>query len=635
MKTIRNSGPRNVVIGGMAAVLLAAGLSGQSGSASPDPAAVVLRLDKTIRWSPAGGQREEIFSRVKILSEEGVRQYGIYRSPYLRAVQEIQVELAGTVLPDGTPVPLKPEAVRDEEALPSGAARFYPDYRVKVISFPQVVPGSRVEARVVRKTSGRQEGIGGEEFFQTFEPLMEKRLQIVVPEGTPFRWRLFQGERVETLHTVQNFQDVYGFYTQEMPPLRDEPGAPGPPVLAARLVWSIFENWEAAARDFTGAFFQKARQNSLAGQQAQILLRTGAGFDGQLEALHAFITRKIQLLPGPAGFSATSLRTPDQVLESGQGGAADRGLLLAAFCQAAGWQWDAVLVNSEGAPVAEEVPVLAQFDRLLIRVARPEGGHIYLDPAATRGPAGYCPFIHRQTGLICGEQSCHLEQLAPGAAGESTSLTNIAIQLDERGGARIVMDAAWSGWFALTFAEVCQGRTAGAMAPVIEEMVRHSLPSARILRQRLTGDADPSVRAGLELELEVPACAVEQDGAVILDLSVILPVLLLEAWLPEGMAGRQYPWKSIPLCRSRVQYTITGPPGSRLLYSPPPAAGDEPEWKGRIAGSISGEGNVLVLVRELETGQSLISPASWERHQLFRSRLGRPEMNLLLFGRRP
>jgi hypothetical protein len=531
----------------------------------PEANGVFLFSHKQFWWGDDGRLVEDFHHFYTIFTARGLDKIRDFRLTFRPADQRIGVIRAGTYGPDGAFAAAATEA-SEADFLPADGCRSGQDARLwqRRVSLPAGVGGS-AEVRLQRLTNGLTRGFSGVEYLQTDDPLMERRIYFYLPVSAPFHHEVVNDVSVLSLVSRQDDREVYAFRFGELPAIPLEPAMPPPEWLAARLVYSVYADWDEAAREFRESYWR----------QVQTAPRTSA----RVRELCTGLTDRSEVLQRLAGFVQRSIRTddislwaagrrplpPDEVLAAGCGDPKDKAMLLGAMLAAAGVPAVPVLIQRSLVPLLPDVPAVEQFNGLCLLIPAGEGGPLYLDPVDPWAPPGWIPQSPGARCLVVREQACALETLP---AMVNTTEMNVTVRLAENGDAAVTVHGVLRGFAARQARQRLAGMDDGAVDGILQAAAGRWFATLRDHRAEFDGTQPGGLDIHFNQEFGVTAAASVQSGVMVF----MIPALgnpfneLLPRWPGNS---RQTPVFLGPPAEERIVFEIRLPSGREVLYTPP------------------------------------------------------------------
>ena len=112
-----------------------------------------LERDHGVYTIKSDGSYVQTMERVfRVETAQGVEDTGSQQLSYISSQESIDSVVAATIQPDGTRIPVPPESIRTRDEDNSGGASQFSDTRVRIIIFPKVEVGSRLEYKASSTT---------------------------------------------------------------------------------------------------------------------------------------------------------------------------------------------------------------------------------------------------------------------------------------------------------------------------------------------------------------------------------------------------------------------------------------------------------------------------------------------------
>lgn len=597
--------------------------------ARTESAAVVLLSERTLEWQTGGQLTEKTQHLVNVRTEAGRRKYGEYPIYFQTGREEIEILRAGTYTSGMEFTPVDPKAISDEIPPELAGAPLYPDVAMKVVRLPGVSVGSLLEVQVKKTRRDREEGFSGTDLFQSGDPMQENSLHIRVPRGKTLGFRLFNGAGIQSVRTTENQIDHYAFYLPRSAAIPEEPATPDPEWFAPRIVFSAYADWAAAARPFSVPYWERIGQRPRTAAFTADLLRGEAGPLDKLARIFQFITREVRNVEIALPYSGYAPHSPDEILAGRLGDAKDKAMLLGAMLGEAGFPAVPVFVNSGGVPLAEDVPALEQFDRILQKVTLPDGSAIYLDPFAEYDTFPWCSYAQGNRGLRVDPSGCALEGTHGPAGKESLALNSFVIRLAAGGGAGFECEASLSGSFSAGARWLLRDRKPDELRQFFARAAAGLAPGAVVRESKVDGLTDCRREVTIRQTMEASDFTVMQGNLMVVEIPEF-PLDLAEVRPVVGPDSRKTPLSlSFPI-RSVTRLEIRLPDGFDLLYMPAGSTRETDAWSARKSFQWQEAPGIVTVEREIRLTRNILPPASYPEIRDFFRRLADRQDNILL-----
>ncbi|HEX4953609.1 MAG TPA: DUF3857 domain-containing protein [Thermoanaerobaculia bacterium] len=405
------------------------------------PAVVLFKKGDFRMLDPARGDQSsslEVAVRLKILSAEGVKQFGEVAVPHSRFFR-LKDFRGRTVLPDGRELPLDEKSIFERTS--SKSRRFY----VTTATFPSLEVGAILDYRY----QIRFDTIYYLEpwVFQDDVPVLHSEIVYHVPSEISARaWsRDPIGAGIQHKSTKTALGTDVTVWAENLPPFFDEPSSFPAIDLASRFmlvptvyggVQKLLDSWRSTCELVDANVYDAAiRNGSAARRRAAEIVRAAGGrtLRDKVEAVYRFVRDEIETVPIP-GVLVAENTGPDTVLKARRGDYADKGLMLYTMLKAEKVDVDLVWAASRSDGIVDaEIPTFSWFDRILMRVNLPEGA-LFLDPSEKGLGFGQLLAEHEGTkALVYDRKKPEVIDLPTSTSADNTKVVKLALTLDEAG----------------------------------------------------------------------------------------------------------------------------------------------------------------------------------------------------------
>jgi len=140
------------------------------------------------------GVRMVVHRRIYLLTHEGIEDYGEVQWPYGTELEELHLDYARTITPDGREVIPAPSAIHEVTPPFLQDAPMYSSVKLFTISMPTLEPGAIIDWQMtIRDKETAPEELRAELstiwYFAWEIPVQRSRRVVEVPEGTDLRWQ--------------------------------------------------------------------------------------------------------------------------------------------------------------------------------------------------------------------------------------------------------------------------------------------------------------------------------------------------------------------------------------------------------------------------------------------------------------
>ena len=354
---------------------------------------------------PNGQSRYTTHQVVKILTERGIQKYGDIAIPYQPTAQNISVNIARTIAPDGTV--LQPPAEAFNDVTPPGllSQNLYSDAMWKVISMVGLAPGVCIEYQVTLedKIPGGETWITSGYNFQGTEATLETAYALQMPKMWHLQWKIANDpnpKEPEVAYT-ENDTVVYIWRYGETPPLTLEDGMPHINNVVPRLRYSSIKDWHSVYNWYKDLAKGRYTTNADIETKVQQLTSHLTTVDTKIQAIYHFVATNIRYVGIELGQSAYQPSPAAEVFQMQYGDCKDKTTLLISMLDLIGIKAYPVLVSvAPHERLDTALPSLSQFNHLIAAI--PTGDtYIWLDPTSSTCRYGDLPYnLQGRTGFL-------------------------------------------------------------------------------------------------------------------------------------------------------------------------------------------------------------------------------------------
>jgi len=525
-----------------------------------------------------------LYFKRKILNYAGVDAHSEVRVAYIDKVDE--VEISGTVTsPDGKVQTLSAKELNRMDAPGAAAMPRYARRKIAVASFPNVVAGSTIECKIVKKSRNKTH------FFTTFcfQNYTPAAMRQVSFSGDKNLTILTHGDLPVTM-TEQADKKIYT--ASDVPALPQESSAPElsdfAPMLTAFTPVPLNEIKTALEQQVSAA--TTAEITAL----AQKITAGKSGLEAA-DALRKYVSLHIRSVYYPLEVSTFS--APQTTLADGYGSSADRAILLAALLKAVNIKYAFALATDRDIPANSARP-WHRYSQVLIIL--PDYPGVYLNDLN----------LH----AVLGSRNNPDRKLLGAAPVPPVCPDHAAIKCDIKissdGSAELLLKYHFSGNEFNREYERFANFTPEMRKRHFESLAHAISPAAEILAADAVFTAHPGV---VTLKLRIPDFAVKVGRYYCFKLPEYAEFLVL----PGAASDRQLPLQLQRNSR-RHTYTITVPANWKLVRNR------------RTFGNFSVDSNNTVLIEQKLTSQFEITTDTAAQRRICR-RINSPDSRNVLF----
>jgi cellulose synthase operon protein C len=605
--------------------------------AAPPPAAdddaLVLGELKVSRVFPSGLSSTWTQVVVKVLNQRGADQLRRHVVGWAPERQEVRVERARILKPDGSVVEAREER---QQSASEPWYRLYYDTVTRSVSFPALAPGDVLEV------AWRVDDVANEnllsDYFGDFDLVdgASRKLRwdwvLLVPRGR----ELFSSAGAGIGHDVRPLPgDVveHRFTARDTPRIQPEPDMPGIAEVARSVHVSTYASWDQVNRFYWGLIREQLRPGPELRAEAERLARAAVparngarvaraqagaapapvpppgGFDLEakkaiVRAVYGFVVSQTRYVGLEIGIHGYKPYRVDQILQRRFGDCKDKASLMHALLEAVGIDSRIVLLRMRRLGRIPEAPAsLAVFNHAILYVPELEW---WLDGTASFSGSGDLPDEDRgATVLVVNPSGPPRFGAIPEARPDENRFDRrYAVALAADGGA--TLEAGWriTGVDAPTFRRAYLAE--GERRSQLEQVFTATLPGAHVEDVKVSDPTRLEEPVAMDFTVSVPRFA-QPDGDGLRFAPFARPRGFTEEWAP--LSVRKLPLDLGGPAVSRHEVRVALPPGFRLAEAPPAARGESPF--GSFEVSYREERGALVAEARVTRTVSRVSPAEY------------------------
>ena len=359
---------------------------------------------------PTGQSRYTTHQVVKILTKRGIQKYGDIAIPYQPNSQNIEVNIARTIAPDGTELTPPDEAFND--VTPPGLLSYnlYSDMMWRVISMVGLSPGVCIEYQVtledkLEKVAGSETWITGGYNFQSSEVTLETIYALRLPQSRHLQWKTDNFQIEPEISYEENGIVIYIWRHGEMPALKLEEGMPHINDVAPRLSFSSIASWDDVYKWDKDLAKGRYAPDEHIQQTVSELTENLTTDEARIRAIYHFVAKNIRYVGIELGQSAYQPSPAVEVLQKQYGDCKDKTTLLISMLELVGIKAYPVMIStSPYQRIDTTIPSLSQFNHMIAAIPKDNKNYIWLDPTSSTCSYGDLPHSDQgRVGLLIGD----------------------------------------------------------------------------------------------------------------------------------------------------------------------------------------------------------------------------------------
>ncbi|WP_343160672.1 DUF3857 domain-containing transglutaminase family protein [Xanthomonas sp. LMG 9002] len=361
------------------------------------------RADYEVREDATSVETDEYELLLK--TKAGVDQFSQVRLGYSEKLETLEVLAAYTLTPDGLRHDVPADKIYTQESYSSAAAAMYADRKVKVVVFPNLMPGARLVYRV-RRTQNVPYFPGYFSLWETFSVFSQyddATVTLVAPRR--LQMHLYtRGVQGSNTPQIDGEQARWEWRYSRREPMKSQNWTAATWEFSPTIMASSFRRWAQMAQAYQHSSAAAAQVTPKVRARAEQITAGISDRRAQAAALYDWVARNIRYVAVYLGNGGLQPNSADSILDNHYGDCKDHTVVLEALLAAKGIASTPVLIGAQGGPTLPEVPVLGRFNHAITYL--PEF-KLYVDstsPYARFGqlPAGDlgAPVLHTADGTV-------------------------------------------------------------------------------------------------------------------------------------------------------------------------------------------------------------------------------------------
>ncbi len=495
-------------------------------SDSPDADTLILFNHFSHDVLPNGQSRYTTHQVVKILTERGIRKYGDIAIPYQPNAQNIGVNIARTITPDGTV--LQPPAEAFNDVTPPGllSQNLYSDAMWKVISMVGLAPGVCIEYQVTLedKIPGGETWFTGGYNFQGTETTLETTYALQVPKMWNLRWEIANDANPKDpeVSYTENDTVVYIWRYPKMPALTLEDGMPHVNNVVPRLRYSSIKDWDSVYNWYNE--LAKGRYTADADIEAKVEQLTNhlTTIDAKIQAIYHFVATNIRYVGIELGQSAYQPSYATEVFRMQYGDCKDKTTLLISMLDLVGIKAYPVLVSV--APyerVDTTLPSLSQFNHAVAAIPTGTDTYTWLDPTSSTCRYGDLPYnVQGRRGFLISDTRGEFVEIPVLPSETNRLLSETGLTLNNEGGVEGTLYIQTNGQYDISARWAYQQIHPSLLKNILATELSEQFPGIQISWHDISDLNDLNVPLTVNLGFHVENYATQVGNDILLPLPI-------------------------------------------------------------------------------------------------------------------
>ncbi|MFC1646239.1 DUF3857 domain-containing protein [Candidatus Omnitrophota bacterium] len=318
----------------------------------PEAGAIILLADESFEAFEDNTAEYNMHFMFKILNERGKRQFSEVEIGYDSTFEEVELEYARTIKPDGKVVYVGDKNIRDVSIYLNYP--LYSNARAKIISMPEVAEGVIIEyrAKVFRKQLVNKKDFIVNYPCQAGEPIKTAKFTVKIPKGRELNYKLINTQyntfvaKLEPEITTDGNKKVFSWNMENIPEILPESDMPPQSRVNPIIMMSTFKQWDDVYRWWYELYKDKIDIDKDIQQKIDELIRDKETQEDKIRAIYNFCAQDIRYVAVEYGQAGYEPHEAKDIFKNKYGDCKDQSILLIAMLRTIGVKAYPVLIGT-------------------------------------------------------------------------------------------------------------------------------------------------------------------------------------------------------------------------------------------------------------------------------------------------
>lgn len=536
----------------------------------PGMEAVVLLDEGEATVLPDGTTTYVFHQRMRLFTQDGIKDYGEVQVPYDTESEELTLDYARTITPDGREV-IPGESAINEVTPPSlQNAPMYSSIKLYTISMPALEEGAIIDWQVTIHEKGSSEAsespwFAGIWYFAREIPVQKSQSVVRLPRDVPLHWQV-KGLDLKPIVQTESDTAQYTFSKEDIPAIGYEPYMPDINALSPLAVMTTYDTWDQVAAWYNGLWTDRTKADSNILAKVQELTDGVQTPSEKISAIYDFVAGKVRYVALEFGIGGYQPHAAAETFANRYGDCKDQTTLLISMLRAVGLEAYPVLINvGDGTDVDFSLlPTVDAFNHVITAV-RQGNDWLFLDPTCDICTASYLPQQDqaRHGLLILGkeDQPGAIVTTDPFVPEKTYVRSETQATISEDGDLTATAKISTGGDDDLWYRNVLRSYRPDEREGLFGQILSAIIPRAQITALSYSDLDDPHTPVTVNEEFKKTGFAQKTGGMLLFPAPYPAQLPFPQYYSDEvGQATRKYPLMTVPE-RVETRTWISIPPG--------------------------------------------------------------------------
>jgi len=325
---------------------------------------------------------------IKIFDDIGIRKFGEIKIGYNDACEYIDIEHVRIVKSKGLTITVPENHIKC--ITPYAKSPFYSDYKIKVVSLPEVEVGSIIDIKFRKKEINL---LNGNDFYKVFKiadsiPIFRQKYEVSLPEERNIHVKLPEA-KISATKKFKNGRKIYSWEVKNMKAMLTEGKMPSDSEVIPQMLLSSFKNWKEVYGWWKSLYQDKINVDEKMREKIKELTRDFPD-EEKIRRIYEWVSNNIRYVGLEFGRGGIEPREATEVFKNRYGDCKDKSILLVSMLREVGVKAYPVLIDIGGKIGEFSIPV-PQFNHAIVAVKKRNSLFAFMDPTPSACPYNYLP----------------------------------------------------------------------------------------------------------------------------------------------------------------------------------------------------------------------------------------------------
>lgn len=534
----------------------------------PEAGAIALLAEESFEVFENNTAVFDMHYTIKVFNERGKENFSELHIGYDSTFEDVELEYARTIKPDGTVVYVGDKNIRDVSIYLNFP--LYSNARARIISMPEVTKGAIIDyrAKIFRKQLVNKKDFVINYRCQEGEPIKTAKLTIKIPKNRDFGYKIINSQynsfSAKLDPTIQETSDhkIYKWHLENIPEILPEPDMSPINRITPIIMMSTFQKWDDVYKWWHELYKDKIDIDSEIQQKIDELIKDKKTQEDKIRAIYNFCAQDIRYVAVEYGQAGYEPHEAKDIFKNKYGDCKDQAILLIAMLRNIGMKAYPVLIGTyNNINLNEDFPSIA-FNHC-IAVVDLKGEWVFMDPTGQTVSFGDLPSMDQdRLVFLVLDDSYKIVSTPLFAPSHNSSHIRMQIKIEEDGSIFVKRKVDTDGVFEHSQRYWLQFTKPKLIKEALEGAANGIAPGAHLINYKIENEKDLDKDVVLEYDFEAPELLTKAEK------SRLLPQFGGIGISSVVKNERNYPIEYPTLLETISSVDIEFPPNLYLKYLP-------------------------------------------------------------------